>query len=811
VPKDPQEPHEGDHYEADEEKRLAVLRRLGILDTPSETVFDWVVKMATEVLEAPIGLVTFVGKDRQWHKATVGLQVREIAREYSFCTYAIKEPGPTIVEDLARDDRFAENPYVGSLKSEGSPGPEGSPESEGSLESEGAPLTGGGEDASVGGKGLRFYAGVPFSVEGQRLGTVCVLDRRPQSPPRKAVRQLRYLAGLVEEELRASLPDSSPDPLPASLPTSLPEGESEKALAEQEGRPLRKKEAAAQRKLEQTRKWLESCAEAAGAALFVAAPDYSATHYVNEAAEALYGVSREALRADPTAWMRHVHPDDRPVLEQSIEQQKQGNVQWPAHQRFRIQHPTKGLRWLQVSVRRVSTRPIGTEGRAGRGRAGRGGASPDGSGSDRAGSGEVGSGEVGSGEVGSGGAGPDRKDQGGIEQLAGIAMDVTKKKRRTEKLGRQNDLFRRAQQIANVGAWEFQVEAGSSELGPSESGSSESGWGMVTEQTLAIHGLPPEAELSPEKSLSFYHSEDQPKIREALRRAVEEQKPYDLELRLEDANGTMRWVRTRGEPQTEDGDVVRVRGTIQDITDRKQRERRIQQARQEAEEAARIKTALLSNMNHELRTPLTSILTFAKLIDQNPGAADQFAGRVLGGARRLLYTLNTVMEFAELEGEVHTDQRSGTEQRCQLDGTVRSVVADYRTQAQQKGIDVEVEVSKEGPVRLDSHLVERVLTHLVDNSVKFTEDGQITVRATVSEEELELQVHDTGVGIDSDFLPRAFDEFAQASTGLSRKYEGNGLGLTVAKRLVDRAGGDIEIESEAGKGTGVTACLPTGG
>jgi signal transduction histidine kinase len=150
-------------------------------------------------------------------------------------------------------------------------------------------------------------------------------------------------------------------------------------------------------------------------------------------------------------------------------------------------------------------------------------------------------------------------------------------------------------------------------------------------------------------------------------------------------------------------------------------------------------------------------------------------------------------------------------ERCQLDGTVRSVAGDYREQALQKGIDLEVEVSKERPVRLDSHLVERILTHLLDNSVKFTEDGQISVRATVSGEELELQVEDTGVGIDPDFLPRVFDEFAQASTGLSRRYEGNGLGLTVTKRLVDRVGGTIEIESEPGEGTWVTVRLPTGG
>lgn len=553
------------------------------------------------------------------------------------------------------------------------------------------------------------------------------------------------------------------------------------------------------------------------------------------------------------------------------------------------------------------------------------------------------------------------------EKLEGAVFhmdDITEEREAQRTLERQNDLFTKAQGMGDVGAWEYDVRSGET---------------IVTEQVYHILGMESDAVAGPEQTIGLVHSDDQSTLQESFLQAIREGTSYDLELRLTAEDGGRRWVRTRGEPQRENGEIARVRGTIQDITERRHqrqqlRERQqkvevlyeatsqilraereeevadllltliedtlgyagttirfvddgnlaashvpdtvrdamperpaypldgdtpaaeayrtgetqvfddlsaeqpelgrgqiratayvpigehglisvgsfevggidsfdlhliellggyatlvldrlgrvdaLREARDAAEEADRIKTALLSNMNHELRTPLTSILTFAELIEQNPRSAEQFAGRVLGGARRLLYTLNTVMEFAELEGEVHTEQHpddgdggdvekhSDMGKRCQLDGTVRSVVGDYRKQAQQKGIDLEVEVAKEGPVRLDSHLVERALTHLLDNSVKFTEEGQISVRAAASGEVLELQVNDTGVGIGSNFLPRAFDEFAQASTGLSRKYEGNGLGLTVTKRLVDKAGGDIEIESEPEEGTWVTVTLP---
>ena len=539
-------------------------------------------------------------------------------------------------------------------------------------------------------------------------------------------------------------------------------------------------------------------------------------------------------------------------------------------------------------------------------------------------------------------------------RAVGIGRDITERRRREEALERHNDLFAKAQDIANVGAWEYDVQSGE-DLG--------------TDEVYRIHGLSPEADVTPEQSVTFYHPDDRPTIRKALRRAVEDGESYDLELRLITDNGEKRWVRTRGEPQRERGEIVRVRGTIQDVTEHHRRSEQLRERRQKvevlydatsqllraehedevanllvtligdtlgypyatirfveegrlaashvanmvkgamperpaysldgdtpaaqayrggdtqvfddlsaekpelnrgdirstayvpmadhglisvgsrevggigpfdlrlieilggyatlvldrlgrvdslrkakdaAEEADRIKTALFSNMNHELRTPLTSILTFAELIEQNPDAAGQFAGRVLGGARRLLYTLNTVMEFAELEGEVHADRCLDINERCQLDGTVRSVLGDYRERACQKGVEMEMNTEKSGAVYFDSHLLERILTHLVDNSVKFTEEGQICVTATATEDVLTLKVDDTGVGIEPEFRARAYDEFAQASTGLARQYEGNGLGLTVTKRLVEKAGGKMEIDSEPEEGTCVSVWLPTG-
>jgi signal transduction histidine kinase len=217
-------------------------------------------------------------------------------------------------------------------------------------------------------------------------------------------------------------------------------------------------------------------------------------------------------------------------------------------------------------------------------------------------------------------------------------------------------------------------------------------------------------------------------------------------------------------------------------------------------------------MNHEFRTPLTSILTFSELIRDNPEVADRFADRILGGGRRLLHTLNTVMDFAELEG----GGRSVTPGTFHLGDVVRSVADDFRENARQKELDLSVEIGEEiGTVVLDRHRVERILTHLLHNAVKFTEDGSITVTAGLGTDRadgpVELCVADTGVGIDPDRQPEIFEEFAQASRGLDRTHEGNGLGLTIVQRLVDQLDGALDLESTPGEGTRVTVRLPIDG
>ncbi|MFW6153336.1 MAG: PAS domain-containing protein, partial [Halobacteriota archaeon] len=165
--------------------------------------------------------------------------------------------------------------------------------------------------------------------------------------------------------------------------------------------------------------------------------------------------------------------------------------------------------------------------------------------------------------------GPDEDVRGGFA----LYTDITERKRRERELERHRDLFDQTQEMASIGAWEYDVRA-------------DQGW--WTDQVSIIHGLSPAVEPDPELSLEYYHPEDRPQVREAFRQAVEEGKPYDLEVRLIDAEGDERWVRTKGEPRFDGDEVVRVRGTLQDVTTQKRYERELERMRALLTDAERL-------------------------------------------------------------------------------------------------------------------------------------------------------------------------------------------------------------------------------
>ncbi len=279
--------------------------------------------------------------------------------------------------------------------------------------------------------------------------------------------------------------------------------------------------------------------------------------------------------------------------------------------------------------------------------------------------------------------------------------------------------------------------------------------------------------------------------------------PTEAEIAHE--NGTTTPVEIEEREVTTGEETVHVRA-VRDISKRKEWENEILLAKEEAEQMAQLKSNLLNNMNHELRTPITNIAGYAELImDETDGTPQKFAAQIRESGKRLSETLQSVLDMAQIEaGTLDVLVRE-----VAVANVVREVIDRHDQKIEDKALTVEVDVPNDSTLETDRTLLRRILNSFVHNAIKFTEEGSIGVEATPIDDGIRITVWDTGVGISPEFRPHLFEPFKQESEGLAREYEGSGLGLTLAKRMVDILDGTIEVESTEEGGSMFTIELPS--
>lgn len=247
------------------------------------------------------------------------------------------------------------------------------------------------------------------------------------------------------------------------------------------------------------------------------------------------------------------------------------------------------------------------------------------------------------------------------------------------------------------------------------------------------------------------------------------------------------------------------------------------EAKEEAERMNRLKSAFLANVSHEIRTPLTSILGFAEAIGNeidagqdgddggavapgDLGAVLRFARLIKRSGQRLMETLDAVLNLSKLEaGEMDLSVK-----RIDLASRAEEVAEQFRRQAEEKGIHFRVETRDSVRVLADDGALQIILGNLLSNGIKYTKDGgQLCVRVYRSEDRGVLEVEDTGIGMDPENAEDLFEPFRQESEGITREYEGTGLGLAVTRKATHHMNGSIEVETEKGRGTRFTVYLPT--
>ena len=236
-------------------------------------------------------------------------------------------------------------------------------------------------------------------------------------------------------------------------------------------------------------------------------------------------------------------------------------------------------------------------------------------------------------------------------------------------------------------------------------------------------------------------------------------------------------------------------------------------ARDRAEEADRFKSAFLATMSHELRTPLNSIIGFTGIILQGlagPLNAEQIKqlGMVRSSSRHLLALINDVLDISKIEaGDLKVAFAP-----FDLRATIERSVAAVRPFSETKRLALRLEISPQiGQLESDARRVEQILLNLLNNAIKFTERGGVVLSVDVVASTIRMRVTDTGIGIKSEDLANLFRPFQQVTNGLSRSHEGTGLGLVICRRLAGLLGGEIQVESQPGKGSTFTVILPRKG
>ena len=380
------------------------------------------------------------------------------------------------------------------------------------------------------------------------------------------------------------------------------------------------------------------------------------------------------------------------------------------------------------------------------------------------------------------------------EELERRVLERTAALTRAHQGVRENEeRLRLAMQIAQIAAWEWQLDTGQMR------------WSTDPERLFGF----PEGAFGPELRISrALHPADKPQIDEAIEKALLTGN-YEAEYRAIRRDGTIVWITERGRVLP-DGDRPRMVGVSRDVTadreaahDRERLLRSEQQARDEAERQSRLKDEFLATLSHELRTPMNAILGWLAILDSGKSVRDPHAA------------LAVIRRNAELQAQLIEDlldMNRLMEGNVQMEMTLIDVASLLQTATQglQPAADakrVEMIASVEsgtGQVFADSRRLQQVLWNLVHNAIKFTPSGgRVEIHIQRAQGCVQITVRDNGQGISAAFLPHVFERFRQEDSSTTQPSSGLGLGLSITKHIVELHGGSISVVSP-GQGLGAT-------
>jgi PAS domain S-box-containing protein len=390
----------------------------------------------------------------------------------------------------------------------------------------------------------------------------------------------------------------------------------------------------------------------------------------------------------------------------------------------------------------------------------------------------------------------------GIQEMRGIAerraqleslnnLVETQVAARTADLAKSEGRFRKLSESSPIGI--FQTDAAGKCL-------------YTNPRWQSLTGLTIEESLGDGWSRGI-HPEDRTSVFEDWNACARSGSDFDREVRYQTPAGETRHVHVRSAAVRDaSGTVTEHIGNVLDVTDRKKIEEEMRKARDGAEAATRTKSEFLANMSHEIRTPMNGVIGMTGLLMDTELTADQreYVRMLRGSGEALLTLVNDILDFSKIEaGKLEIEMID-----FDLHSVVQEAVSLLAEKAHHKKLELAYLIHPEvpGAVCGDPGRLRQILINLVGNAIKFTQSGEVVLRARLASEEGEsrtvrFEVTDTGIGIDPEARERLFQPFTQAEGSTTRRFGGTGLGLAISRQLTELMGGRIGVVSEQGKGS----------
>ncbi|WP_436923995.1 PAS domain S-box protein [Halosimplex amylolyticum] len=371
-----------------------------------------------------------------------------------------------------------------------------------------------------------------------------------------------------------------------------------------------------------------------------------------------------------------------------------------------------------------------------------------------------------------------------------MAQDITEQVEREAELERALDLLERTERIADVGGWE--IDPNTEEV-------------FWTEHLFDLLKVDDDEEPPLDEALDVYHEDDRSVVESGVQEALDSGDPFDVGVRFETPGGEVRWLRVQGVPETVRGEVVSLRGAAQDVTERKQREQRLEELIERLGESNERLEQFAYAASHDLQEPLRMVSSYLQLIEQRYAAdldadGQEFIEFAVDGADRMRDMIEGLLQYSRVDTRGDQFEPVGLE----------AVFADVREDLQVRIDETDAEITVDGLPRVegDGGQLRQVFQNLLDNAIEYsgTEPPRVHVSAERAGDRWEISVSDEGIGIDSEDADRVFEVFQSLHS--RDDHSGTGIGLALCERIVERHGGDIWVASEPGDGSTFTFTLP---